>query len=323
MPDWLPLWRKDFTVQELIDFFKSQPMQFAPGERWAYNNSGYVLLGAIIEEVSGQPYEQFIQQNIFDRLGMTHSYYDSPLRVIPGRVSGYDKGTEDYTNADYLGLTQPYAAGALASTVDDLAIWDTALYTDQLLTLETLQQAFVPQQLTDGSSTAYGFGWAISEYAEHVLVEHGGGINGFRTYAIRMPSDHAFIAVLSNNTGADPGHLAFKIAALVIGQPYQEPSAIELSPDVLARYEGAYEINALENRRITCRNNRLYSQRGDSEPLELVAFSTNEVYFKPNPLIRIRFSIDENGVVTSAELRGRFGPPEICEKFCETVPATT
>ncbi len=321
MPEWLPLWRKDFTVQELIDFFKSQPMQFAPGERWAYNNSGYVLLGAIIEKVSGQPYEQFIQQDIFDRLGMKHSNYDSPLRVIPGRVSGYDRGTEGYTNADYLSLTQPYAAGALASTVDDLAIWDTALYTDQLLTQETLQQAFVPRQLTDGSSAAYGYGWAISEYAEHVLVEHGGGIHGFRTHAIRIPSDHAFIAVLSNNTGADPGQLAFKIAALVIDRPYQEPSAIELSPEVFARYEGVYKNNALEDRRITCRNNRLYLQRSDSEPLELVALLTNEFYCKINPLNRIRFLIDKNGVVTSAELRARFGPPEICEKVCETAPA--
>jgi D-alanyl-D-alanine carboxypeptidase len=88
MPEWPPLWRKDFSVQELIDFFKEQPMQFAPGQRWAYNNSGYHLLGAIIEQLSGLSYEQFIQQHIFEPLGMRQSYYDSPTRIISKRASG-------------------------------------------------------------------------------------------------------------------------------------------------------------------------------------------------------------------------------------------
>ncbi len=125
--------RNDFTVQQIIDSFKNRPMDFAPGEGWAYNNSGYVLLGAIIEKSSGLTYEQFIQQNIFDRLGMRHSYYDDPVRVIPHRVSGYSKGPNGYANATYLSMTLPYAGGALASTVDDLAIWDAALHTEQLV----------------------------------------------------------------------------------------------------------------------------------------------------------------------------------------------
>src|SRR3954468_14412359 len=102
-------------------------MQFGPGTRWAYNNSGYHLLGAIIEQISGQSYEQFMQQRIFDRLGMRQSYYDRPARIIPKRAAGYQNGADGYTNAEYLSMTQPYAAGALASTVDDLAIWDRAL----------------------------------------------------------------------------------------------------------------------------------------------------------------------------------------------------
>ena len=156
-------------------------MQFAPGKRWAYNNSGYILLGAIIEKASMQSYEQFIQQNIFDPLGMKQSYYDCPHRVIPRRVSGYEKVSESFTNADYLSMSQPYAAGALASTVDDLAIWDSALYTEQLLKQETLQKAFIAYRLTDETSTAYGYGWLISEYKGHLLVEHSGGIFGFMT----------------------------------------------------------------------------------------------------------------------------------------------
>ncbi|KPV51568.1 beta-lactamase, partial [Kouleothrix aurantiaca] len=115
MPEWLPLWRKDFTLTELIGLFKNEPMRFAPGTRWAYNNSGYILLGAMIEAVSGVSYESFLQQHIFDPLGMRHSCYDNTLRIVSGRVAGYEKEPDGYRNAEYLSMTQPHAAGALAS----------------------------------------------------------------------------------------------------------------------------------------------------------------------------------------------------------------
>jgi len=315
MPEWPPLWRKDFNVQELIDFFKYQPMESAPGKRWAYNNSGYILLGAIIEKVSGQTYEQFIQQNIFEPLGMKQSYYDNPTRIIPRRVAGYDKSDEGFTNAAYLSMTQPYAAGALASTVDDLVLWDSALYTERLLKQETLKQAHISHQLTDGSSTAYGYGWEISEYAGHRLIEHGGGIHGFRTRAIRMPDDRVFVAVLSNNGGTDPGFLAFKIATSVIGQPYNEPTPIELQPDVLTLYEGFYEFNAPEKIHITCKNNQLFFQYGENPLVELVPLSPNEFFFKEMSLDRLRFLSDENEVVVALQIHGRSGIPEIAKKI--------
>ena len=320
MPEWLPLWRKDFTVQELIDFFKYQPMESAPGKRWAYNNSGYILLGAIIEKVSSQSYERFIQQSIFEPLGMKQSYYDSPSRVIPRRVAGYDKSLEDFTNAAYLSMTQPYAAGALASTVDDLVLWDSALYTEQLLKHETLQQAHISHRLTDGSSTAYGYGWAISEYAGHRLIEHGGGIHGFRTRAIRMPDDRVFVAVLSNNGGANPEPLAFKIAALVIGQPYNEPTPVELRPEVLTLYEGVYEINISEEIHITREDNQLFFQYGESPRAELVPLSPNEFFFKDMSLDHLLFVSDANKVIIAVEIRGRSGIPEIAKKVDKSDP---
>lgn len=315
MPEWPPLWRKDFAVQELVDFFKYQPMESAPGKRWAYNNSGYILLGAIIEKISGQSYEQFIQQNIFEPLGMKQSYYDSPSRVIPRRVAGYDKSVDGFTNAAYLSMTQPYAAGALASTVDDLVLWDSALYTEQLLKHETLQKAHISHQLMDGSSTAYGYGWDISEYAGHRLVEHGGGIHGFRTRAIRMPDDRVFVAVLSNNGGADPEPLAFKIAALAIGQPYQEPAPINLDSEVLALCEGDYEINAAEKWHIACEDKHLFWQREQGARVELVPFSFNEFFFKDDPFYHLTFTSDANGIVNTAGIRGRLGIPVIAKRL--------
>lgn len=322
MPEWLPLWRKDYTVQELIDIFKYQPMQFAPGKRWAYNNSAYCLLGAIIEKVSGQTYEKFLQQRIFDFLGMKQSYYDSPLRIIPKRAAGYDKSPDGYINAEYLSMTQPYAAGALASTVDDLVLWDSALYTEQLLKQETLQRAFTSYRLIDGSSTAYGYGWAISAYEKHQLIEHGGGIHGFRTYAIRIPDDRVFVAVLSNNGGKSPELLAFKIAALAIGQPYQEPARVELSAQELTRYEGFYRINATAEWHITREDSRLFARFGQNPPTELIPFSSNEFFFEDNSLYHLTFLSDANGAVGALEIRGRSGIPDTAKKVDQSASTT-
>ena len=113
MVEWLPLWRKDMSVQELIDLFKEQPFDFEPGEQFRYDNSGYILLGAIIEALSGSSYADFIQEWIFKPLGMQHSLYDNPELILPGRVSGYSKGLNGLINAPYLSMTQPYAAGSL------------------------------------------------------------------------------------------------------------------------------------------------------------------------------------------------------------------
>ena len=164
MPEWLALRRNDLTVEELIDLFKDQPMEFAPGERWAYNNSGYVLAGAIIEKVSGQTYEQFLEQQIFEPLGMARTCYDRTTRIVPGRVAGYDRGDEGIENAAYVSMTHPYAAGALMSSVDDLQRWDEALFAHRLVKPESLQRAFTPFVLNDGTSAGYGCGWGIGDY---------------------------------------------------------------------------------------------------------------------------------------------------------------
>jgi len=320
MQEWPPLWRKDLTVQELIDFFKYQPMVSAPGKHWAYNNSGYILLGAIIEKASGRSYEQFIQQNIFEPLGMKQSYYDNSARIIRRRVAGYDKSSDGFTNAAYLSMTQPYAAGALASTVDDLALWDSALYTERLLKQETLEQAHIAHRLTDGSSTAYGYGWVISEYAGHRLIEHGGGIHGFRTRAIRIPDDRVFVAVLSNNGGVNPELLAFKAAALAVGQPYSDPTPVELLPEVLNLYEGVYEVNTSVELHITREDNQLFFQYGENPRVELVPLSNNEFFFKDMSLDRLLFVSDANKAIAAVEVRGRTGIPEIAKKVDKSTP---
>jgi len=306
MAEWQPNWRKDFTVAELIDFFKYQPMEFAPGTRWSYSNSGYHLLGAIIEQVAGQPYEQFLQQQIFEPLGMQHTCNDSTRRIIPLRVAGYTKDGDAYVNAEYLSMTQPYAAGGLLSTVDDLAIWNAALSNNTLLPAETLKQAWIPYKLADGSSTGYGYGWAMDTWQGRPTIEHGGGIHGFVTYGLRMPEDDLFIAVLSNNESIRlVEFLALKIAGLVIGAPYVPPVAITLDVQELAAFVGTYQLPHNQEWTITLEDGQLIGQRTHWPRISLIPIDKTAFYFEAMPLFRFVFTQG-----TTLELHGRSGLEE-------------
>jgi CubicO group peptidase (beta-lactamase class C family) len=224
IPEWRPMWRKDVTLKEMIDLFKDKPMDFAPGERWSYNNSGYVLLGAIIEKVSGQSYKDFIEKNIFAPLGMKHSFYDDTERIVPRRVSGYSKGKDGFANAEYLSMSWPYAAGSLMSRVDDLAIWDAALYTEKLIKQQSIKRAWTPYTLKDGKPTKYGYGWGISSIGGHRAITHSGGIHGFSTVGLRLPDDRVYVAILTNRQ-LGLGDLGQKVAAIAVGASLDEPAA--------------------------------------------------------------------------------------------------
>jgi CubicO group peptidase (beta-lactamase class C family) len=300
MPGWMTSRiQGSMSVAELVDGFKKEPMQFAPGERWAYNNSGYILLGAIIEKVSGMTYEAFVRERIFAPLGMTASTYDRSEAILPKRAPGYTREGDQPRNARYLSMTQPYSAGALASTVDDLARWDASLYTEKLLKRASLERAWTPYVLKGGKSTGYGYGWDVSPLRGRRAISHGGGIFGFSTYGVRLPDERVFVAVLCNSDSpsSDPGYLAKKIAALVIGDPFPEPAAIALDPKLLDRYAGVYRIDETSTRTVTVANGRLYTQRSGGERLPVRPGSETEFYYDKS-LTRLRFVLDASGRAT-------------------------
>jgi hypothetical protein len=309
MEGWQADWGRDFTLAGLIDYFKFQPMNFAPGQRWEYCNSGYILLGAIIEKATGQSYEEFLQKNIFDKLGMrqTFAYYGN--RVIHRRAYGYNKGPEGYNAATYLSMTQPHAAGVLSSTVDDLARWDAALYTDQLVAPETLQRAFTSYSLPDGKLTHYGYGWAVHAYEGHTWIEHGGGIHGFLCQVARIPDERLFVAVLSNLIGADqsPDQLAFRSLACAMGKPYQDPKVISIPAEKLADFEGVYQNPSGEELVVRFEEGKLIFLPGEESPgFELQPVSENEFVSVKMGLGRLRFISDENRKATGFEHENAF-----------------
>ena len=161
-PKWPALWRQDLTPAQVLDLVKDAPLDFPPGTKWRYDNTGYTLLGMILEKASGIAYAEFIRTNIFEPLGMTHSLYGSFSAIIPNRAAGYTKGEKGaWENAPYLSMAQPYAGGSLMSNVDDLVTWDAAVSAGKLLSAASWAKAFTGYRLTTGEDTRYGFGWQL------------------------------------------------------------------------------------------------------------------------------------------------------------------
>lgn len=288
--------REDVTTKELVDGFKDQEMDFAPGTRWSYSNSGYVLLGAIIEEVTGTGYADFMRENVFEPLAMKSTHYGGP-QLIPRRVAGYAYDGERYANAAYLSMTQPHAAGSLLSTVDDLARWDAALYGDELLSEASRRRMFTGAELTDGEPTGYGYGFSIGTLRGSPSIAHGGGIFGFTTFAVRLPEERVYVAVLSNGAPVDPGLVARKAAAMAIGKPFPEWREIEVDPKVLEGYAGVYRIDEENVRTVTVEDGRLYTMRTGGQRLEAFPHS-EDGFFYEDSLNHFEFARDDQGNLT-------------------------
>jgi len=321
MPEWLPLWRKDMTPKELVDLFKDKPMQFEPGRSWSYNNSGFVLLGAIIEKVSGKTYEQFVDERIFKPLGMSSSYYGSTERIIPRRIPGYEEGESGFVNASYLSMTQPYAAGSLLSTVDDLARWSEAVFAGKVVGKAWLDKALTPFKLVNGESTGYGYGWFVAEVGGHRSIEHGGGINGFTTYEMTFPDDHLFIAILTNSAiaGRDPEPRAVKIAWLALGLTEPERKVVSVTAKDLDGIAGVY-VNERQDEYYFSRSGaKLFAQSKGGAKNELYPASATEFFLRDNPA-RFTFVSSGGGPVTGLRIQSRIGPAQIFAKTDKPLP---
>lgn len=277
---WTKVWRQDMTPQEMIDLFKNEPMDFAPGEKWAYNNSAYFLLGYIIERASGMPYPEFVTQRIFIPLGLKNTYYGSMSRIIPNRASGYQK-EESFVNAEYLSLTQPYAAGSIMSTVDDLLAWNIAIHAGKVIKKETLARAFADPKLNNGKNTHYGYGWGLNDINGSLTYEHSGGIFGYLSNGIYLPKEDVYVVVLSNCDCNPPGEVSTRMAAIAIGKPYPESTAsVKLDENFLKSLVGVYEFEDGSTRYLTLEEGQLYSQRTGGRKFKIFARNKSTFFFE-------------------------------------------
>lgn len=272
--------RLDISPEEIISKFKNLPLEFEPNEKWDYDNSGYVLLGHIIEQISGMSYADFIQQHIFDRLNMRHSYYADSYKIIPNRACGYHATESGFENAEFMSMTFPFAAGALMSNVDDMYLWNLAIQNNTLISEESKRLAFTNYKLANGKATYYGYGWHNNEIAGIESIEHTGGINGFNTSGIFIPKNKIYAIILSNvDGGKGVESYNIKAVSMLLGESLAEKTPLKLSEKEAQKWLGAYQFDDVV-RFITYEDGALYSTREGSRPLKLEALSADEFRFE-------------------------------------------
>ena len=216
--------RNPFAVDDFIKKYASENLEFEPGTKFVYSNSGYFLLGSVVEKVTGKPYEQVLKENIFDPLGMKNSGYDHWGTIINKRATGYSKTPRGYETAPYLDMSIPYSAGSLYSTVEDLYLWDQALYGDKVLTAKSKELMF------KANLNNYGYGFVMTnatlgpnKFAVPV-IQHNGGINGFSTTIVRMIGERRLIVLLDNaEHGQYLDKIALSVMSVLYDQPYESP----------------------------------------------------------------------------------------------------
>jgi CubicO group peptidase (beta-lactamase class C family) len=262
--------KRSFTPRSLIGWFRDQPSDFAPGEEFRYNNSAYCILGYIIEKVSGKSYASYLQDEIFTPLGLKHTFYDSTNVIIPNRANGYEKTNGSIENARYLDMSQPYSAGALLSNASDLYKWTKAVMEGKLIPNELRSRAQTPYKLNNGKLINYGYGWFLLNIKGVPSIEHGGGINGFSTYCLYLPSRDIFVTLLTNCTHTEVADLAVKMAALALNNPYFNQS-IKLPIDSLQKYQGVYLSNDKEESIVRLKDTCLYGWINGSKRLKFTA----------------------------------------------------
>jgi CubicO group peptidase (beta-lactamase class C family) len=287
------------TVKSMIARFRDKPLDFKPGEKFHYSNSGYFLLGAIIEKVSGKTYEAFLKEAIFDPLGMKDTGYDHSATIIPGRASGYTLTKDGLVNAEYLDMAQPYSAGSLYSTVEDLARWDRALNEGKLISKESYAKMYTPLKNT------YAYGWIVTTARGRKEIQHGGGINGFVTQILRYPDQKVCVVVLCNVLPMNPGRVARDLAAIAFGESYERPSArkvAKVDPKFYDAYVGRYQVEPKVIATVARDGEHLRIRLTDQPEIEMFPESES-VFFVKVDEVTLQFVKDDKGKVSHMVIR--------------------
>jgi len=297
-PDYDSREAQAITPEKLVEWFRDKPLEFEPGTKWNYSNSGYVLLGYLIEKISGQSYAEFVQQNIFTPLGMKDSGYDSNSAIIPHRSAGYAPGKSGPVNAGFVHMSIPFSAGALYSTTEDLLRWEQGLFGGKVLTAASLAKMTTPFKQD------YAFGLGVTTNNGHKTIWHNGGIQGFNTSLAYFPDDKLVVAVLANLNGPFAEQIGANLAKVVHGEKVVLPTErkeIKVSPEILKQYVGTYELTPKFSLAITLEDGQLTSQGTNQGKVPMYAESETMFFLKLVDA-QIEFVKNEKGEVTNLVL---------------------
>ena len=296
LPEYTSLKLQDTPVAKTIASVRDKPLDFAPGERMSYSNSGYLVLGYVIERVSGGSYEKFVTDNIFTPLGMKDSGYDSNTRIIPHRAAGYMPSPSGPINAGYVHMSIPHAAGALYSTTEDLLRWEQGLFGGKVISTASLAKMTTPFK------SNYALGVVVQTASERKVVQHGGGIDGFNTFLAYYPDTKVTVAVLANINGNVPGQMAAKLADVAHGVTVtltSERKEITLPVATLQKYVGTYEVAPGVHMMMRLAGDHLTTQLTGQQPIPVFAESETKFFLKAVEA-QLEFFTDASGAVTHA-----------------------
>lgn len=281
------------TLDALIARFRDRPLDFQPGEKWAYSNSGYILATAVIEKASGQPYAAFVADNLFAPLGMNDSGYDGHAPVLLRRASGYAPTARGVVNADYIDMSIPQGAGGLYSTTRDLLKWEQGLFGGKLLRPQSLAQLTTPDR------NSYALGLIVAKAGGDDIISHSGGIEGFNTYLAYDAANRTTVVVLGNLNGPAPDQIGSSLMTLARGGTITlnaERQAVALSPEAMQAYEGVYELAPTFALTVSVVDGKLMVQATGQSALEMAAESTDAFFLRAVDA-QITFTRDASGAI--------------------------
>jgi len=299
--------RRDFTPEFLINYFKKEPLQFKPGTKYSYSNSNYLLLGYIIQLVSGEGYHQYMADNVIKRADLTHTLYTEEKTIVPNRVQGYDRYNGFFENCYYQTLSLGFACGDLLSTTEDLYKWNNAVISGKLVSKTYIDKAFTPYKLSDGTFSTYGYGWFIEPIYGSLCIHHEGQTSGFIALEKYFPQKDIYISILTNVKTSDDKtdfsdnrfRLFDKITSLALGR--QLVKEVNVSDTLLNDYVGTYSATFNKSTlTIYKRNGKLYADlsNGTGKNMVLLALSQTK-FLLPDTTTTSTFEfITENGKVT-------------------------
>ena len=290
--------RRDLTTGQMIDAFKGSPPDFAPGTNWAYSNSNYVLVGAVIEAASGMAWHAWLERSLFRPLGMTRTGYGHDPKHAARQVRGYTMTGESFAPALPISMTQPHAAGALVSTVDDLLKWNRALHEGRVLRSPTYARMIAPAGAAIGPG--YGFGLYSGKVRTADMLRHGGAIFGFASSLAYLPGPDISVIVLENddagNAPENAANLTRRLAAIALGDPYPALEAVPADPAALRAAEGVYAFEDGNRRSLRLIDGALTAQRGGGPRLKLVPIGPDDFLYEDG-FSRLKLERDSNGAI--------------------------
>jgi CubicO group peptidase (beta-lactamase class C family) len=290
-PDYFQIQPLPITPERLVARFRDKPLEFTPGEHWHYSTSGYLLLGYLIEKISGESYEAFVKENLFSPVGMNDSGYDSSSAIISHHASGYIPSRDGPLPAGFVHMSVAFSAGGLYSTTGDLLRWEQGLFGGRVLSRASLQKMTTPFK------EDYAFGLSVRVVDGHRLIEHGGDIEGFNAHLAYYPDDRVTVVVLANLSGPESTDIAGKLGAIAHGQPVEltsERKEIALPVAMLAGYVGTYELAPQRNMLITLDGKQLLAQLPTAGRLPIFAQS-EKLFFLKAVDAQLEFGKDAGG----------------------------